>query len=121
MAPYRLPGPVCQIKDWYDDIDDGTLARVRSPNTSVLNGANSQTGGATAAPSGNCSFLEPGARFTVLAPSAAFDRLRTNSGAAAVSAPTPRASYTWPNGSSSSALEQQITIDGQTISVIQPE
>lgn len=121
MAPYRFPGPVCQIKDWYDGIDDGTLARVRSPNTSVLNGADSNLADGPDTPSGSCSFLEPAGRFTVLAPSAAFDRLRTSSGAAAISATTPRAAYTWPNGSSSAALEQQITIDGQSISVIRPE
>jgi hypothetical protein len=31
MPPFRYPGPICQTKDWYDDIEDGTLARTPSP------------------------------------------------------------------------------------------
>jgi hypothetical protein len=46
--------------------------------------------------------------------------LRRNSGAARISPPRPRASQTWLDGSSSAAVEQEIQIDRQTISVIRP-
>ena len=32
----RIPGPVCQIRNWYD-INDGTMARVASPTPGALN------------------------------------------------------------------------------------
>jgi len=102
---------------WFDDIDDGTLARVRSalPSTVGLPGA-----GGSAAPAGACAFVNPRATGTVRAPQAEFDRLRAQSGAATLSAPRPLASFAWEFGAPSAAVEQDLVIDGQTIRVTRP-
>lgn len=123
MAAFRYPGPICQTKDWFGDIDDGTLARTWSPSPSPVGspGAGKQL---QAPPdvfaSGACTFLNPRLSGTVSAPREAFERLRKRSGAARISPPRPKASQTWPDGSSSPAVEQEIQIDSQTISVIRP-
>lgn len=123
MATHRHPGIICQISDWYEDIEDGTLARMPSPLPSVV-GSPSSGGVAQSrsqlVASGACSFLNPRLTGTVRAPQEAFDRLRTNSGAARISSPQPIASHTWPDRSSSAAVEQQVQIDGQTIRVVRP-
>lgn len=123
MAVFRFPGPICQIKDWYQHMDEGTLARVQSPSP----GSGGSTGVASPSPaptvvnaSGVCSFLNPRQSGTVIAPQAAFDRLRNNSGTARISAPQQMTSQTWVDGSSSSAVEQEIQIDGHTLRVIRP-
>ncbi len=123
MAISRLPGVICQTRDWYDDLDDGTLARMPSPLPATLGSPSS--GGSSSAPqqlvaTGACEFLNPRLRGTVRAPQEAFDRLRGGSGAARVSPPQPRTSQTWADGSASAALEQTIQIDRQTIQLIRP-
>jgi hypothetical protein len=123
MAISRLPGVICQTRDWYADLDDGTLARMPSPLPSTLGAA--PVGGASSPPqqlvaSGPCEFLNPRLRGTVRAPQEAFDRLRSSSGAARVSPPQPRTSQSWPDGSSSAAIEQTIQIGRQTIQLIRP-
>jgi hypothetical protein len=123
MPPSKYPGPICQTKDWYDDIEDGTLARGTSPLPSPVGSAAPQ---GIAKPArrvvakGACSFLNPQAKGTVIASPEAFARLRKNSGAAKISSPSPKASQTWPDGSSSAAVAQEIEIDGQKISVVRP-
>ena len=123
MAPTRHPGPVGQAKQLHDEIDDGTLARSRSEPPATIGAPGSaaplQTTPVTAA-TGDCAFLNPRTSGTVRAPQAAFDRLRGNSGAAAVSTPQPKASQAWPYGAASAAIEQDITIDGRAIHVIRP-
>lgn len=123
MASLRHPGPICQTKDWYDSIDDGTLARMPSPLPLTVGSPGSE-GPAQVVPlllaSGDCSFLNPTMSGTVRAPQAAFDRLRGHSGGARISPPRPKASHTWPNGASSAAVEQEINIDSQTVRVIRP-
>jgi hypothetical protein len=123
MAPTRQPGPVGQAKQRRETIDDGTLARSRTQAPSTIGAPG--TGGSTqsapvAAATGACAFLNPRTSGTVRAPQAAFDRLRGNSGTATVSTPQPKASQAWPDGATSAALEQDITIDGRTIRVIRP-
>jgi hypothetical protein len=123
MPPFKYPGPICQTKDWYDDIEDGTLARVASPLPSPVGSAAPQ---GTAKPArrvvakGACSFINPQAKGTVIASPEAFGRLRKNSGAAKISSEKAKASQTWPDGSSSPAIEQEIQIDNQKISVVRP-
>ena len=63
MAVFRYPGPICQIKDWYQDMDDGTLARAQSPSPG--SGGSTSVAAVPPAPtvvnaSGVCSFLNPG-------------------------------------------------------------
>ena len=119
MAPYRFPGPICQTRDWFEALDDGTLVRMRSPLPSPVGMAGS--GGPAQAPaSGACSFLNPRLSGTVRAPQAEFDRLRGSSGAARISPARSRTSQTWQDGSSSAAVEQEIQIDNRTIRVIRP-
>lgn len=142
MPPLRYPGPICQTKDWYREIDDGTLVRWRSEPPSAIgtpgssapsNGppANARTSpSAGNAPSSSvqapalaadaCSFLNPRTTGTVVAPQEAFDRLRRDSGSAKISPPQPTVSQAWPHGGVSAAVAQDITIDGKTISVIRP-
>jgi hypothetical protein len=117
MANFRYPGPICQTQDWYDGFDTGTLIRWRSPPPSTVG---TTPGGTPSAIPSACTFIQPRMRGTVHAPAAAFERLRHNSGAATITHATPKTSQTWPDGTSSGALEQQITIDGQTIHVIRP-
>jgi hypothetical protein len=119
MPPFRHPGPICQTMDWYDGIDEGTLVRTRLAPPSTI-GVVSGILQSAAVLSLSCTFVQPRPRGTVQAPQAAFDRLRSNSGAATITSPTPKASQTWRDGSTSGAIEQQITIDGQTIAIIRP-
>lgn len=123
MAPNRQPGAVGQARQRHDEIDDGTLARTRTQPPSTIGApgvaAPAQSGPATLA-TGACSFLNPRTTGTVRAPQAAFDRLRNASGTATLSTPQPKASQAWPDGGSSAALEQDITIDGRAIRVIRP-
>jgi hypothetical protein len=123
MATLRNPGVICQISDWYEDIEDGTLARMPSPLPSVV-GAPGSGGAAQAGSrvvtSGACSFLNPRLTGTVRAPQEAFDQLRAKSGDARISSAQPIASHTWPDRSSSAAVEQQVQIDGRTIRVVRP-
>jgi hypothetical protein len=124
MATYRRPGIICQISDWYEDIEDGTLARMPSPLPSTLGAPVPQTPAPQqVVATGDCAFLNPivpPSTATVRAPQAAFGRLRSTSGAARISTPQPVASQTWPYGSPTPAVAQEITIDGQTIRVIRP-
>lgn len=125
MPPFKYPGPICQTKDWYDSIEDGTLARMPSPLPSPL-GSPTPQGSAKKvskgiAPAGACSFINPRDSGTVIAPKKAFDRLRKNSGVAKISPPKSKTKQTWVDGSTSeSAIEQEIQIDGQKITVIRP-
>lgn len=147
MPPTRYPDPICQTKDWYREIDDGTLVRWRSEPPSVIgmhgSGAptnrlppnarasssaghasssspNVNTVQAPALATGACSFLNPRTTDTVVAPQEAFDRLRRDSGPAKISPPQPTASQAWPHGGASAAVAQGITIDGKAIGVIRP-
>ena len=129
MPPLRYPGPTCQTKDWYREIDDGTLARWRSEPPSTIgtpaSGAlpNRLPANAAQAPApatDACSFLNPRTSDTVVAPQEAFDRLRRDSGPAKISAPQTTASQAWPHGGTSAAVAQEITIDGKAIAVIRP-
>ena len=144
MPSTRYPGPICQTKDWYREIDDGTLVRWRSEPPSAIgrsgsgvpsnrlptNARASSSAGpapssltvqAPALATGTCSFLNPSTSTdTVVAPQEAFDRLRRDSGPAKISPPQPTASQAWPHGGASAALAQDITIDGKTIRVIRP-
>jgi hypothetical protein len=122
MAPFRFCGPICKTKDLYEEIEDGTLARMPSPLPSTI-GATPSAGPVTASrvvATGKCSFINPKAGGTVRAPKEAFDRLRVNSGKAKISAPQSKGSQTWPGKSSSPALEQEIEIDNQKIKLIRP-
>jgi hypothetical protein len=69
---------------------------------------------------GRCAFLNPQAQGTVQAPTSAFEHLRTGSDRASISDPTPRASYTWPDKSISSAIERRIEIGSQSFVLILP-
>lgn len=117
MAGFRYPGPICQITDWFEDLDSGTLARTRSPLPATVGRSPART---TVLASSACAFLNPRSTGTVRAPGAAFDRLRNNSGTARIGSPQPKASQTWPDGSSSPAVEQTIQIGSQIIRVIRP-
>ena len=123
MAPTKQPAPVGQAKQRHDRIDDGTLARTRSQPPSTIGGPGSsgpsQTAPGAPVPVG-CLFLDPRSNGTVRAPEAAFDRLRANSGVAAISAPRSTASQAWAYGAASAAIEQAITIDGRVIAVVRP-
>jgi hypothetical protein len=90
----------------------GTLGLAPAPAT--------QQRGKKAVALGKCSFVNPVPSGTVAAPKEAFERLRGLSGGAKVSDPQPKASVTWPNGSRSAAVEQQIVLDGQKILVTRP-
>jgi len=123
MPPTRFPGPICQTKDWYEDVEDGTLARMPSPDGNVLGQSPATALAKTPArvvASGACSFLNPVARGTVTAPKEVFERLRKNAPPAQISPTRPKASQTWPDGSTSAALEQEIQIGNQQIKVIRP-
>lgn len=119
MAPLRYPGPICQTKDWYEDIEDVMGARFPSPLPAPV-GAPTLDRLSEANASGACAYLNPQPTGTVRAPKEAFDRLRNNSGAARISVPQPKAAQNWPSGSSSAASEQEIAIDGKTIKVVRP-
>src|SRR5438105_12439949 len=119
MAPFRFHGPICQTKDCYEEIDDGTLARIPSAAPSTV-GSRGQSQAPPPLASNAYSFLNPRQSGTVRAPQEAFDRLRGNSGSATISSPKARASQAWPDGSSSAAVEQEIRIDNQSIRVVRP-
>jgi hypothetical protein len=129
MPPLRYPGPICQTKDWYREIDDGTLIRWRSEPPSAIgtpasgappNRLPANAAQAPAVAADACSFLNPRTTGTVVAPQEAFDRLRRDSGPAKISPPQPTASQAWPHGGTSAAVAQEITIDGKAIVVIRP-
>ncbi len=119
MSLFRYPGPVCTVRDWFDDIDEGTNSRMRSPSQSTVSQPASP-GPSRVVASGVCAYLNPRAIGTVVASEEAFKRLRTASGQANVSIPQPTASQTWINGSATAAIELEITIDGQTIKLVRP-
>ncbi len=119
MSLFRYPGPVCTVRDWFDDVDDGTNARMRSPSQSTV-GKPASAGPSRVVASGVCAFLNPRAIGTVIASEDAFKRLRTASGQAKDSTPQSAASQAWIDGTSTAAVELEITIDGQTIKVIRP-
>jgi hypothetical protein len=118
----RYPDPICQTRDWFEDFDDGTLARTWFSSPGPI-GTNTQTAapqGAPTAATGACAYLNPRKTGTVVAPQQAFDRLRGGSGSATISNPKPVSSFNWPYGPASSAVEQQVTIGGQNVTVISP-
>jgi hypothetical protein len=123
MAPLKHPGPTCQTKDCYDNIEDGTLARTPSPLPAHVDSAAPQ-GTAKAArrvvAKGACSFLNPQSREFVVAPSEAFERLRKRSGAAKISPPVQKAEQIWRDNSKSAAIVEEVQIDNQKIVVIRP-
>jgi hypothetical protein len=123
MAPLKHPGPTCQTKDCYDNIEDGTLARTPSPLPAHVDSAAPQ-GTAKAArrvvAKGACSFLNPQSRDTVVAPAEAFERLRKRSGAAKISPPVQKAEQSWRDNSKSAAIVEEVQIDNQKIVVIRP-
>ena len=122
MGPNRQPSPLGQTKHRHDDIEDGTLARTASPHPSPV-GTKAPAAPAKArrtVAKGACAYLNPRAGGTVTAPSEAFDRLRGKSGAAKVSSPETKDSYTWPDKSTSKAVQQEVEIDGQKIRVVRP-
>jgi hypothetical protein len=123
MAPIKQPGPVGHAKGRHDEIDDGTLARSRSEPPATV-GAQGSGGQLQTAPTplatGACAFLNPRSSGTVRAPQEAFDRLRNGSGTVTISAPRPKDSQAWLQGAPSAAIEQEITLDGQTIAVVRP-
>lgn len=118
----RPVGPICQTKDWYDYTPDGMLRRRPALTPGPLGLTPPPTGkaGKKAVALGKCSYLNPLPSGTVTAPKEVFDRLRADSSGATVSAPKPKASHTWANGSRSAAVEQDIVIDGQRILVTLP-
>jgi hypothetical protein len=121
MAQFRYPGPICQTRDWFEDFDEGTLARTWSSSPSPI-GTPTPAAAPQAAPAaatGDCAYLNPRGTGTVAAPQQAFDRLRGGSGPATISKPQPVSSYTWPYGPPSPAVEQQVTI-GQKVTVVSP-
>ena len=120
MPPFRYPGPICQTKDWYDGIEDGTLARMPSPVPPSTGSITAPKPALRVSAHGKCSFLNPQPVTNVTAPQEAFDRLRKSSGAAKISAPVPKADEEWPDKSKSPAIEQEVKIDGQKIVVIRP-
>ena len=120
MAPFRYHGPICQTKDWYEDLEDGTLPRVASPTPSVVGTPAAAKPAKRTVAKGNCAFLNPQARGTVHAPKAAFDQIRKSSPSATISKPNAKDSYTWPDGSASPAIQQEIQIGSQKFNVIRP-
>lgn len=123
MAPNRQPGPVGQAKQRTAKIDEGTMARSQTAPPSTIGSPGSaapQQSGPVAAATGACAYLNPRTTGTVRAPQEAFDRLRSNSGSGTVSAARSRDSNAWPYGAASAATEQDITIDGRTITVVRP-
>src|SRR6266550_2403121 len=118
MPPFRIHGPICQVTDWYKDIDDGTLVRTPSPVPAAF--GSTKAAPAKVVASGNCSFLNPKAVGTVQVPKAAFDRLRKDSPAAKISAPKAKDSQVWPDKSTGPAIEQDIEIGSQKIKLIRP-
>jgi len=123
MGACKYAGPACQTKDGHQDVNDGTLARTASPSPGVT-GSSTPPVAAKRPPrvvaKGKCSFLNPQSQGTVKAPKEAFDRLRRNSPAATISAPRQKASQQWPDKSTSPALELDVQIGTQKITVIQP-
>lgn len=123
MPPFRYPGPICQTRDWYDDIEDGTLARTPSPVPPSTGSTTPQVAAKQVlkvSAHGNCSFLNPQPVTNVVAPPEAFDRLRKSSGAPKISSPVTKADHVWPDSSRSAAIEQEVQIDGQKTVVIRP-
>jgi hypothetical protein len=123
MAPLKHPGPTCQTKDCFGNVEDGTLARMPSPPPSPVGSATPQ-GVAKKPPRafahGKCSFLNPQSLPTVVAPQEAFDLLRKSSSAAKISQPVEKAEQEWPDKSKSSAIEEEVQIGDQKIKVIRP-
>jgi hypothetical protein len=123
MGPHRKPGPVGQAKERHDDVEDGTLARTASPHPSPVGSkppADAPKARTRTVATGACSYLNPQSRGTVIASPEAFDKLRTKSGAATISPPEAKSAYTWPDKSTSQAVEQEIQIDGQKIRIVRP-
>jgi hypothetical protein len=183
VGSFRFPGSVCRSRITHQSIDDGTLARVRSPVPSVtgcsaarsfltldpafsgpvpgeslqlttpglslssfqsrvglLSGSSALAGqaGSSAAVApvksrtrptarGQCVYLNPETYGRVKVPLEAFEHLRKKSGPTQISAPKvlenkkawPKASE-WPDALASSAIYQEIVIDGQKIRVVRP-
>jgi hypothetical protein len=134
MVSYRSPGTICRTLEKFAGVEDGTLARMPSSRPVTL-GVRADAEAPATTPTaagpvpvtklrptakGACAYLNPVPKGTVQAPRASFDRLRRASGAARISGPQAVAAHTWPDKSSSAAVQQSIEIDGQTITVIRP-
>jgi hypothetical protein len=117
VAPNKQPAPTGHARSGGAAVDDGTNARTPSPRPVPTGGTPAP---APTAATGDCAYLNPRTSGTVRAPQAVFDRLRGLSGAAAISTTRAKASQAWPFGPASEALEQDVTIDNQTILVIRP-
>jgi len=120
MSFFRYPGPIGTVRDWFGDNDDAKVARLRSPSQSTVGKPISLRPSLVVA-SGVCAYLNHRSSGTVIASENAFKRLRTASGQAKVSTPQSKASQAWIDGSSTAAIELEITIDSQTIQLIRPE
>jgi len=123
MAPRRFPSPICQVRDWYEPIDEGTLPRVATANPGVVgsSGLNPEKPTEKAIPKGECKYLVPPTTYSVQAPIAAFNRLRKFSSAAKISDAKSEDSYKWGNGATTPpAMRQEIEIDGQKMTLYRP-
>src|SRR5512139_3601889 len=118
MVDCRQRGPLCQTREGAElDSDDPMAHRPSGPPPPL--GTVALVEGERIVATGNCAFLNPRAQGTVTVGTEAYDRLRRQSGEAKVSTPPiGKPSQSWPDGSSSPALQQTVTIDGQSIDVI---
>lgn len=116
MGGTRLPGPICEVRDWFADGQDDALhpwraswPGHRAPATNV------------AADARDCAFVDTPSRKLVSAPAAAFERLRAASSAAQITAGRALATHAWPHGRPTAAIERTIQIDGHAITVFSPD
>jgi hypothetical protein len=115
MPPFRHFGPICQTKDWHEELDSGTLPRVPATIPADFGSkVSAEAAPRKAIASGKCSFVNPVPRGTVHVPKAAFDRLRKDSPQAKIVPPA-----TQPK-TGDTTIEQYIEIGNQKIKVIRP-
>lgn len=121
MSNFRYPGPICQMRDWFQDIEDGTLVRARSsaPSNTGASPAPNRSSRPAQDGGGDCAFLNPRSTGTVLAPQAAFDRLRVGV-TCQITAARSGAAQPTVTGSSTATVEQEIIVGGHTIHIIRP-
>ncbi len=90
----KFYGPICQVRDWFDS----DFREVIAP----------------------CWFESATLPQRVIAPEGEYNRLRSNGGAATLSAATAIATYQWPYGTASNAERFIATLGGSSIEITLP-
>lgn len=120
MTACRDAEPCCAYRSRRQrfGLDDGTLALGPASAVGTLGANTAQAAPATVTAS--CAYVDPVSRGIVIAPSSAFERLRSGAGSASVSAAEALESFAWHDGSRTAALRQTITLGNDSVRLTRP-